>query len=189
MCRGDQHSFSTSSTRAAQSWLPASLPTRPSRACHGKPVGSSGAVAVRSVVRPTSRDTVDTLRPSSAAIAVSVLFCAQPHEIACRSSSDNRNRAARRAPVPPRPARDRAYTDMPGPAAPRAGDASGGREGVAARIGAPASGRSPTATRRLRPNGPANAPTSYKPPSRAHPAHRPDRHRTAERRRQDLAGH
>lgn len=44
------------------------------------------------LLRATSRETVDTARPTSAAIAVNVLRWANPREIDSRSSKDNRNR-------------------------------------------------------------------------------------------------
>jgi hypothetical protein len=58
----------------------------PLRDAHGGGVAPFGPL-----FRATSRDTVDTDRPSSPAIAVSVFFWARPREIVSRSSIDNRN--------------------------------------------------------------------------------------------------
>ena len=55
-------------------------------------------------LRCTSRDTVETERPSLAAIKVSDSFLASPREISSRSSSDSRSGgrgALGRGPTPP----------------------------------------------------------------------------------------
>jgi hypothetical protein len=68
-----------------------------SQAMHGvgcdplRDVHGGGVAPFGPLFCATSRDTVDTDRPSSPAIAVSVFFCARPREIVSRSSIDNRN--------------------------------------------------------------------------------------------------